>query len=100
MKIQTPKVPRGQWRVIRVNGAEEDIAGRPTIASVRKAIGADCLDTVNLHNGSVMMVDDTGMVDNKPSNSKATAIYHAMCKPGTVYTIHGDVALVNDSDFE
>ncbi len=99
-------VRRGEYRIIRVDGTEELIEAKPTIDAVCKAIGCDCIDTVsigkNRANGSadlVMMVDDTGMVDKKPLNPKATALYHSVCKPGTVFGIHGDVAIVRDEDF-
>jgi hypothetical protein len=46
-----------------------------------------------------MYVDDTGMIDGKPINAKATALYHARCKPGTVHQIHGHAVIVNDKDF-
>jgi hypothetical protein len=97
-------VPRGQWKVARVNGIVEVNLGRPTIEAVCKAIGADTIDTVNLREGGrptgvVMMVDDTGLVDGKPANPSATALYHSVCRPGTTHPICGDVALVNDADF-
>lgn len=72
---------------------------KATIAAIRKEIKADGLDTVNLRDGRVMMVDDTGYVDSKPKNARATAIYHGLCKPGTTHPVCGDVAIVNDSDF-
>jgi hypothetical protein len=46
-----------------------------------------------------MIVDDTGMIDHKPVNAKATELYRAKCNPGTPFSIHGDVAIVNDADF-
>jgi hypothetical protein len=39
------------------------------------------------------------MIDNKPVNQKATALYHAVCRPGTLHQIHGDVVIVSDRDF-
>jgi hypothetical protein len=97
-------VPRGQWKVLRLNGVIEVNLGRPTIDAVRKAIGADTLDTLNLRaagrpTGVVMFVDDTGLVDGKPRNQLATAIYHDQCRPGSTHPICGDVAFVNDADF-
>jgi hypothetical protein len=91
----------GEYRIIRADGTEIMHEGRPTIREIQRAIGADCLDTVILdrRNEQIMMVDDTGMCDGKPVNSKATALYHSICKPGTVHAIHGDVAIVNDGDF-
>ena len=92
---------QGSFRVIRVDGSEELVAERPTIGKIHTAIGCECLDMVLLdpEHEIVMAVDDTGMVDGKPVNPKATALYHSICKPGTVFSIHGDVAIVNDRDF-
>ena len=39
------------------------------------------------------------MVDGKPVNPKATELYRAICIPGTMASIHGDVAIVWDGDF-
>jgi hypothetical protein len=41
-----------------------------------------------------MFVDDTGMIDGEPVNPKTTALYHAVCKPGTIHCIHGEVVIV------
>lgn len=94
-------VRRGEYRVLRVDGTEQLIEEKPSIGKIERDIGASCLDTVCLdrENSQIMMVDDTGMIDGKPVNSKATALYHSICRPGTVYAIHGDVAIVNDEDF-
>lgn len=102
---EIPEIKRGQWLVIRTDGTEEPMEGKPTIGKIHHALSVTCLDSVTLrrHDGGqdaiVMMIDDTGMLDDKPVNSKATSLYHARCKPGTVYAIHGDVAIVNDEDF-
>lgn len=92
---------RGEFRIIRVDGSEEVIVGVPTIRRIQAAIGCACCDTVVLdrNNETIMMVDDTGMVDEKPVNEKATALYRSVCRAGTNGTIHGDVAIVNDEDF-
>lgn len=94
-------IRRGEFKVIRVDGTETMHEQKPTIHSIQQFIGADCLDSVILDrdNEQVMMVDDTGMCDGKPVNPKATALYHAICKPGTIHCIHGDVVIVNDGDF-
>lgn len=91
----------GEYLLIRVNGDETLIEQKPSIAGIQTAIHADCLDSVILDRSRmiVMMVDDTGMIDHKPVNPKATALYHSICKPGTAHCIHGDVAIVNDGDF-
>jgi hypothetical protein len=97
-------VKRGEYRIVRVNGAVISMPEKPTLRAIQQAIGAETLDSVILKRDSdrptiVMMVDDTGMIDSKPPNPKATELYHAICKPGTVWQIHGDVAIVHDGDF-
>lgn len=97
-------VRRGEYLIVRVDGSVELHEGRPSIREVSRDIGAETLDTVILtrHGGRatvVMMVDDTGMIDHRPVNPKATELYHGVCKPGTIYAIHGDVAIVHDGDF-
>ncbi len=94
-------VRQGEFRVIRVDGTETLYEEKPTLARIFAAIGCTCIDTVTLdrENEIVMLVDDTGMVDGKPVNRKATHLYHDVCKPGTAWAIHGDVAIVNDKDF-
>jgi hypothetical protein len=99
-------IKRGTWKVIRVDGTEELKKGKPTLDLIYKAIGCECMDTVCLRNKwdrsddqILMAVDDTGMVDGKPVNPKATELYHSVCKPNPIYSIHGDVAICNDEDF-
>jgi hypothetical protein len=101
------KIKRGEYKIIRVDGTETIVKEHPQIKAIHRAIGCECLDTVVLTMNpvsglpdTVMMVDDTGMIDGKPINAKATFLYHSVCRPGTPYSIHGDVAIVNDSDFE
>jgi len=95
----------GTWKVARANGVIEARIGKPTIAAVLQAIGADCLDTVNLrnehgyHTGVVMLVDDTGMLTGKSKNAQADAVYQAQCFSGNPHHICGDVAFVCDGDF-
>ncbi len=98
------RYPRGSYTSIRVDGSEETVQQRPTIAALHRAIGCDCMDSVCLSKTSdgqaetVMMVDDTGMIDGKPVNPKATELYHAV-RIGTPYSIHGIAVIVNDEDF-
>jgi len=66
---------------------------------VLRAIGADAADTVNLRDGRVMVVDDTGMVEGKPVNQQATELYRSVCRPGVTHPICGDVAVCVDEDF-
>lgn len=65
----------------------------------KRMIGADTIDTVNLRDGRVMLVDDVGLIDGKPINPQATRLYHSVCKPGTTNPIAGDVAIAVDADF-
>lgn len=86
-------------KVIRVDGTEESIEGKVTIAKVESMINADCLDTVNLRDGRVMLVDDNGISKGLPINPMATGLYHSVCRSGTTHQIRGDVAVVFDSEF-
>lgn len=88
-------------RFIQVDGTEfTRLTNQPLLMNIKKVIGASILDTVNLRDGSVMLVDDNGIRD-KPINPKATEIFR------TIYPragengrhIHGDVAIAQDSDF-
>jgi hypothetical protein len=97
---------KGHYKIIRVDGTEEVIDHRAQLDIIHGQIGCDCIDTVILTRDpvtrlahDVMMVDDTGMIDGKPVNLKATELYHSVCIPGTMAEIHGDVAIVNDEDF-
>jgi hypothetical protein len=91
----------GSYWIIRTDGSETLYEERPTLWQIRHAIGCTSLDTVVIDhkNQIIMFVDDTGMIDGRPVNPKATQLYHSVCKPGTVWSIHGDVAIVNDKDF-
>lgn len=97
-------VKRGEFIVIRVDGNVTHCGFKPTNKVIKAAIGCDLIDVVILTHdngmpGIVMICDDTGMIDGKPVNPKATALYHSVCRPGTTHQIHGDVALVFDEDF-
>jgi hypothetical protein len=91
----------GTYKVIRIDGSETVHCGKPSLCEIARLIGCSSLDTVTIdrRRRTVMFVDDTGMIDNKPVNPKATALYHAVCTPGAVHQIHGDVVIVNDGDF-
>ena len=103
--MKVPEIKRGQWLIIRVDGTEEPMEGRPSIYEVYQALGCECIDTVSLVKDSsgqalvVMIVDDTGMIDRKPVNPKATAMMRFTARGILPCAIHGDVALVNDEDF-
>ena len=107
--------------IIRTDGREVDVEGK--YSAIGKLIGAVVLDSVNLRDGRVMLVDDLGyeveqveagqqqtpygmatvferrpVRARKPVNPKATALYHAVCKPGTTHQIVGDVAIIVDAE--
>lgn len=83
-------------------------------AAIGRAIGAETMDTVNLRDGRVMLVDDAGYETTavetaggvhlkpvrarKPLNQAATRLYHSVCRFGTEHQIVGDVAIVWDKD--
>lgn len=83
-------------KVIRVDGTETVCDGKVSIAEIQRIIGCDCLDTVRVgpDRELTMFIDDTGMIDGKPVNPKATTLYHAVCRPGNSYSIHGNVVIV------
>lgn len=87
--------------VIRTNGTRERhvVERRTALKQIYVLIGCDTIDTVNLRDGRVMLVDDVGMIDGKPVNPEATKLYHGVCRPGTTNPICGDVAIVRDADF-
>ncbi len=100
-------VKRGEYLIIRVDGTEELIREKPTLEALHRAIGCDCIDAVNLDRKIpaeiVMIVDDTGMIDRKPVNARATQLAQAAYAAAgrySPYSIHGDVAIVNDRDFQ
>jgi hypothetical protein len=84
---------RDQYKIVRTDGTESIIHEPPTLDSIYKAIGCGCATTVTLdkRRATVMYADDTGMIDSKPVNAKAT---ERMRKAflGYPYSIHGDVA--------
>jgi len=93
--------PRGQYTILRVNGEKYDVHEKPTLRKLEKEIGCECIDTIILDkkNMTVMIVDDTGMIDKKPVNAAATALMWQVFSDHYPYSIHGDVAIVNDEDF-
>jgi hypothetical protein len=95
------QIQPGTFKILRTDGTAELIHEKPSIARILKEIDAETLDTVTLDRNSrqIMAVDDTGMIDGKPVNPQATALYLSICRPGTNYAICGDVVLVNDRDF-
>jgi len=106
-------------KIIRVDGSTEQHEvphAFGCMTRICELIGAKMLDTVNLRDSMVMLVDDGGYeteeVDKgngvielrpvralRPVNPEATKMYWAICVPGTTYQIVGDVAIVRDEDF-
>ncbi len=88
--------------IIHANGAREVLEaprGASLILFVEKAIQAEVLDTVNLRDGRVMLVDDLGHQKGAALNPAATKLYHGVCRPGTTHQIRGAVAVALDRDF-
>lgn len=85
--------------LIRTDGSTQMLEGKQSFSTIYQLIGCDCLDTVSLAHGLVMLVDDTGLLDNKPVNPIATGLYYAKCQHVTPNSIHGDVVIVPDDDY-
>lgn len=90
-------------KLIRSDGSVTMLPGPVSMQDIRTMIGADTLDTVNLHHLGrplwVMVVDDLGHPKELPVNEQATRLYHANCIPGTTHEIRGDVVIVLDDDY-
>lgn len=91
-------------KVWRVNGVTEGHSyppGTKLIPEIEKEIGASILDTVNLRDGRVMVVDDSGIKKGLPVNPLATALYQTIypLAKSAKRSIYGDVAIADDADF-
>jgi hypothetical protein len=87
-------------KIIRADGTETALVAGMNIREIRNLIGADTLDSFTLMDRvHVVFLDDEGHSKGLPVNEKATALYHARCKPGTQHQIVGDVAILPDGDF-
>lgn len=86
-------------QLIKVNGDIVVIPEKLTIKAIEKLIGADCLDSFNLRDGTCVFVDDSGYDKNLPVNQKATELYLSICRPGTTHQILGNAVLCPDEDF-
>lgn len=114
-----PTVEKNTILVIRTDGREEVVKSKPKVTAMYALIGAESLDFVRIGklipNDLTMAVDDLGWetetIDHgdgrievkpirarKPINAKATALYLAICRPGTTHQIVGDVAIFHDED--
>lgn len=115
--------------LLKTDGTRVDYSEPLTLNEIRKLIGADTLDTVNLwHLGRndeggplyAMFVNDNGwetesaetqLADGSlhievkatrprlPINAEATELYLKNCRPGTTHQIAGDAFVVPDADF-
>lgn len=87
--------------ILRVGGQREEhqVGKHILFGWIQRMIGAETLDSVNLRDGRIMLVDDVGLVDGKPRNEAATKLYLGVCRPGTDAFIAGDVAVAWDEDF-
>ena len=98
---------------IRTDGTESQHAVS-RFHDIAALMGVATLDAVNLRDGRVMLVDDDGresyplrmaqgislipVKPGKPVNPSATALYHAVRRPGVTHQIVGDLAIVQDRD--
>lgn len=82
--------------VIRADGRELDVESARN--GISKLIGATVMDGFSLRDGRYVFADDEGHRKKLPVNAKATALYHGICKPGTLWQILGDVAIISDDD--
>jgi hypothetical protein len=90
-------MPQGIAELIRVNGERARFDRPLSLLEVRRLIQAETLDTINLKDGHVMLVDDTGKIDKKPPNVAATFIYQRV--RNSLNKIHGDVVIAWDEDY-
>jgi hypothetical protein len=90
-------MPTGIAELIRTDGQRSTFSRKLSIKEISQLIQADALDTVNLKDGHVMMVDDTGKIDGKPENPYATILYHRV--RNTENRIYGDVVIIWDEDY-
>lgn len=79
--------------IIRVDGTEEHVEKEGDLAPLIKA---DFLDHFMKDRTHIVFVDDLGLHKRLPVNPKATAMYHAICRPGTTQPIVGDVMIVEE----
>ena len=84
--------------VLRASGARETHAlpFESLFEWCRRTVGADTLDTVTLHDGRLMLIDDDGFAKRLPVNEAATALYAARCRPDSAPVIVGDVVIVEE----
>lgn len=86
-------------RLIRSDETEEDVylIASNWVKELEPLIDSNCFDVVNLRNGIVMIVDDDGILKQKPINWKASMIYWITGHPNS-WHVFGDVAIMRDRD--
>lgn len=109
MNAELPPMPKpGSYLVLKPDGWIGFCHTKPFHKLMEKELGADCLDTVNLKNGYVMIVDDLGAPKtlegcppgkNLPVNHLASAMVNFYRKTEG-YVIYGPAVVVWDLDFE
>lgn len=92
-------IKQGTYKIIQIDGTESVVEGKPTIDKAKHIIGCETIDAVNLGNDTIMLVDDVGLIDDRPINQKATELMLQRFGPKYPSKIHGDVLIVNDLDF-
>lgn len=80
--------------VLRADGSIVELPAAPSLDEVERLIGADVLCGFATHDGRYVYVDDSGHEKGSPRNEAVTALYHAICKPGTTHYIVGDAVVV------
>lgn len=90
-----------QRTIIRTSGAVEEIAGADplTYAEVADLIGATMLDVVNLRDGRMLFIDESGHPKGLPDNPHGTGLYWSVCRPGTTHRVAGDVVVLSVDQF-
>lgn len=84
-------------RLIKTSGEEKVISPARTEFTneeLHALIGCKFLAGVKLDDEDFMFVDDTGLVDHRPINQKATEVVRSY-RPGYPHCIYGDVIIVN-----
>ena len=98
--MSTPRKPVAV-EVLRVDGTREPATiqreTRLFLSDLYRIIGCDCIEPVRLADGRMMVVDESGILKNKPINPEATRLYHD--KRDTFNPIVGDVVLMAMKDF-
>lgn len=92
--------------VLHSFGSVEEVeiqSGEALTEISKRFMGGALLDTVDLRDGRVMLVDDMGVSKRLPVNEPASKYYRSICKPEAVAAglcnIYGTAVVVWDDDF-